>query len=444
MRLSGPTTAARLRGLIAGGALTAHASVYVVSAALSALIPFLLLPFLTRWLGPTGFGIVGSFLAVVNVLAILAGLNTHGLVSIAYFQEGQEAFRRQVGASVGVATATALALALLVMLLGRWVESETGIAANMLWTAVIAAEGSFIMALALAITQTTKAPFRFAAIQLGYGLILAGLTILLVGIAGMDWTGRAVAQAVAAVAVSTVALIWLTHEGSVDWRPAHWPIRKALAFGLPLIPHSLAAMAMITVDRLALGSAAGPAEVGHYFAAFQIASAFTVFGIAVNQAWQPWLYERLSCGDAAALCEVIRATYVVGAMLVLCTLIVVLAAPLIIAIMAGPGFAAAVIPLQLLAPAFALQAAYYFLSGPIFYKRRTGLLALITMSTAALQATLVFTLAPMSGAIGVALATLIASFYYALATGLAAQSILPMPWRLGRLASQEQSESGRP
>ena len=81
---------------------------------------------------------------------------------------------------------------------------------------------------------------------------LAALTILFIAGADMDWTGRALAQAVAVVLVGGIAIAWLTFSGAVSLAARRWPVRDALAFGLPLLPHALGAVAMASIDRFAL------------------------------------------------------------------------------------------------------------------------------------------------------------------------------------------------
>jgi O-antigen/teichoic acid export membrane protein len=187
---------------------------------------------------------------------------------------------------------------------------------------------------------------------------------------------------------------------------------------------------MASIDRFALGSAVGPVAVGRYFVAAQIASILLVLATALNQAWLPWLYERLKQGDEAARRQVVRATFSVFLLLAAGAAALALAAPVIVPIVAGPGFEQAIGLLRILAPASACTAAYYFVTAFLFYERRTGLLSTITLSVALFQLVLSVLLVRAAGATGVAVATLAAQASYWAAVWIAARRVHPMSWRL--------------
>jgi O-antigen/teichoic acid export membrane protein len=185
---------------------------------------------------------------------------------------------------------------------------------------------------------------------------------------------------------------------------------------------------MASVDRLALTGAVGPTAVGQYFAAFQIASVLSMGSAALNQAWVPWLYERLARPEPEARVEVVRTTALIYGLLLLGALVLCLAAGPVVRTVAGPRFVAAMELLPLLAPAAALGGMYYFATGFLFYAGRTGLLSAITVGCAVLQVALTLSLVGRYAAHGVAVATLLTAFVYWLATAVAAGRTVPMPW----------------
>jgi O-antigen/teichoic acid export membrane protein len=220
----------------------------------------------------------------------------------------------------------------------------------------------------------------------------------------------------------------LSRSGLIDWRPGIVAFRNALRFGAPLLPHSLAAVAMSTIDRFALSGSVGTSATGEYFAAFQIAALLTVASGAVNQAWTPWLYGRLARKTEDARHEIVRTTWVLCVALLLGGCAMAIAAPFIVHIVAGARFASAGSLLVFLAPAAAFRAMYYFVTGYLFYSGRTGVLSTITAIAACLQAALTFALVRSYGAPGVAFASLVSSILYFFMTAIAANRVMPMPW----------------
>jgi O-antigen/teichoic acid export membrane protein len=415
-------------GISSRARLAGHGTIYIGAAIANSAIPFLLLPLLTRWLGPADFGVVGIFVALVNVLGAVVGLSSHGLISVVYYREGPGALPAQVGASLGIVAASSVAVMIFLWAARDVISAGTGVTSGMLWTIAVASAGQFVVTICLTVFQTRQKPFSYAAIQLGYAAALAVATIVLVGLAGLGWEGRALAQVCAASLLAAAGLLWLSLARDIDWSVRRWRLRDALSFGLPLLPHGIAAVSMASIDRVALGSAVSPAGIGYYYLAVQIGTLITVCATALNQAWLPWLYEKLAREDAEADREVVRAVYVIFALTVTGAAGLALLAPILIPLVAGPGYEPATLLLMILAPAFAFNGMYFFVSGFLFFERRTGLLAAITVSVAALQAMMSFAFAHWGGAVGVAWATFASFFLYFVSVWVASQRVHAMPW----------------
>jgi O-antigen/teichoic acid export membrane protein len=414
--------------LLSKNAFLGDAGIYLAATIVSSAVPFLLLPFLTRWLGPAEFGLLGTFLAISTVLGAVIGLGSHGLISVVYFRDGPDAMPPQVGAAVGISGISALFWGVALYLFRDLAHSKTGIPLSWLWSVVIAGLGQFLMATLLTTFQTLKKPLWYGGVQLLYAVSLGLFTLVLIGYFGIDWTGRILAQIGSIALVVAIGLSILTRTELISWHIRRWPISRTLAFGLPLMPHVLSAIIMASVDRFALASRLGSIEVGYYFAAVQLASVLSILATALNQAWLPWLYERLERRNFDTNVLIVKMTYIIFLSFVFLGLGVSLLAPWIVPLAAGPGYEASVPLLRLLAPAAACSSGYFFVAAFLFYKERTGTLSMITVSIAALQTGLSFLLVGWWASWGVALATLISALTYWLLTWYLANQIHPMPW----------------
>lgn len=408
--------------------LSTHVAIYIGSAGLNALFPFLLIPFVTRWLGAADFGTVAAFLAALNFAIVITGLSAHGLIGVAYFRDGPQTLAPQTGAAVGVLTTMTVVASLVVLAVPESMTARTGLPKAWLLVALACSFGQFLLTIALAVFQTQRLPYRFAAVQLGYGAGAALLTVMLVGALGMDWRGRASAQALAALVIGSLALITLTRSSAITWRIKAWPMAATLAFGLPLLPHAIGAAVISSIDRFVLNDVIGPTALGHYFLAVQISSLFIVTATAVSQAWQPWLFERLSLDDPHARAQVVRATYGILALFACGAFVLAALAPVVIPFVAGPGFEPASAYLRILVPAAACQGMYIFFTAFLFFEKRTGLQSIITVTVAVVQTVSTWTMASIAGSAGVAYATLCSSALYLALTWFGAQRVHPMPW----------------
>lgn len=406
-------------------------AIYIAAAALNAAVPFAILPWLTRWLGPAGFGVVGSYLALVNLATVLVGLSVHGIISVVHFKQDPRDVAAYLRSALRLLWLTGLPLVAFLALAAPWMTNWTAVPEPWLWTVAVVAMAQFAVALGLAVFQAREQALKFGAVQVGLALGLGVLTLTLVGALGMGWQGRALAQLIAVAAAACGVLVMLSRQRLLSEEHGRAPMKELLAFGLPLVPHSLAGAVLSSADRLVLTSLGSVEAAGQYFAAFQIAAVLSVGAAAFNQAWVPWLYRRLASGLNEDKLEVVRATYGVFALLLIGGLLLGWAGTALLPWLAGPRFEASGPLLWWLAPAAAFSGMYYFVTNYLFYAERTGVLSGITVACTILQLVLMAWSVPYWGAAGAAASVCITAAAYLVAIWAAAQSIWPMPWTLG-------------
>lgn len=405
-------------------------AVYIAAAAMNAAVPFALLPWLTRWLGPAGFGVVGSYLALVNLAAVLVGLSVHGIISVVHFKQDPLDVAGHLRAALRLLWITGLPVLALLLLGGHWLAPWTAVPASWLWTVALVAMAQFVVALGLAVFQAREQALTYGAIQVGVAVGWGLTTLVLVGAVGLAWEGRALAQLLAVLVAACCVGVLLSRQGLLSAQRERVPLKKLLAFGLPLVPHSLAGAVLAGADRLVLTGLGGAEAAGQYFAAFQVAAVLSVGAAALNQAWVPWLYRRLASGQASDKRQVVRTTYAVFGLLLLGGGLLAWAGTALLPWLAGPRFEASGPLLWWLAPAAAFSGMYYFVTNYLFYAERTGVLSAITVSCSVLQLLLMTWTVPHWGADGAAASVCATAAIYTLATWVAAQRVWPMPWTL--------------
>ena len=156
-----------------------------------------------------------------------------------------------------------------------------------------------MLTVSLAVAQARGAAVRYGTLQVSNTLLGLLFTLGLVVGLGWRWEGRALGHAAAALLVSGSGLALLRREGVISVWPRPSEIFEALRFGLPLVPHALAAVALTTIDRLMVSGLAGESQAGVYFAGAQLMAPLALLGAAINQALVPWLF--LCLADPAAV-----------------------------------------------------------------------------------------------------------------------------------------------
>jgi O-antigen/teichoic acid export membrane protein len=408
--------------------LLRRSGIYLIATIINASIPFLLLPVLARALGPTNYGVVGSLTALVNMAVVVVGLSAHGVLTPLYFQEDRQTFANSITACFVVLAATTPCLELIILLFGPTLERLTGVTQNWQWIITASAVGQFGMAIALAVYRVQGQAVRFAAIQIGNTALNIGISVILVVGFKWGWEGRALAMLIANLGVGIAGVALLSREWDIFELPRWQNIKRAVRFGGPLVPHLLATIIRNSLDRLIIGAMVGLAQAGKYFVAFQIANILTLLCGAINQAWAPWLFRKLSGGKSEDRREIVRVTYCVLALYVAAAIGMMITGPLLMPFFIGDKFGDAGDLLIVLAPSAAFNGGYFLFTNYIFYVQKTEWLAGISIGMAFVQAAITLPFVHFFGVWGAAFATLLGGALFMGSVWAAAEHLVPMGW----------------
>lgn len=411
-------------GRFASGSLT-----YLAANLVSAAVPFLLIPVLTRHLTTAEYGQVGLFMALVTGLATLTGLNTNGAAARKVYDDLAPAeLSNFVGACLQIMLASTTLVLLLALALGDAPARWLGLEPRWVLGAIAICAASYLVNLRLTQWQVRRQAAHYGGLQVLQSLLLMGLTLLLV--VGLDTgaEGRIGAQLVAATACMAIAFHSLRRDGLLGWawRPAY--LREALQFGLPLVPHVTGIFLLGMADRFFINERLGAGEAGVYMVAVQLCALMGILFDAINKAYIPWLFERLKRDDPAEKRQTVRLTYAYFAGALTLAGLFTLAGPAAIHLLAGGAYAGAAAAVGWLALGQAFGGGYFMVTNYIFYSKRTGMMSLATLSCGALNLALLLWLVDDFGLRGAAMAyaaAMAARFFW---MWWLAQRRHPMPW----------------
>lgn len=405
--------------------ILSSASIYLGANILNATIPFLLLPILTRVLTPAQYGTVAIFEAAVACLSVLIGMSAHGAIGVRYYRDDRSTFPVYVGACLLILLASALLCVAVLIVTSAPVERVTGLSLTWSLTAALVALAQFVVNIRLVIWQSNDKPLRYGALQIAQTALNALVSLVLVLYLAWGAAGRMLGVAVAVVACGVVAFLSMQVRGWIRWRWSPDYIRDALAFGIPLIPHTLGTAAVAFADRFIITQRLGSEATGLYFAAVQLSMPLLMLGSAFNRAFVPWLFASLSGGHNSAAVVVSYAA-VAGMLLsgLLYGLLLHFALPLVV----GEQYLSAGSLALILVVGTSFQAAYYAVVNYIFYAKRTGYLAMITFAMGATYVIGAYLVAARYGLHGMAILFAVLQCSTFLLVWLVAARVSPQPW----------------
>jgi O-antigen/teichoic acid export membrane protein len=415
--------------------LSGESMVYGLGQVSGRAVNLLLVPILTRVLLRQQFGVselVTGYTASV-LLVLVFGMDA-ALARFFYQQPDRAARVRMTSSSFAFRLATGVSVSLLLALLaGPLAAALTGSDAYGKYLRLGALTLPFTLTVLWCndLLRVTFQPWKFVVLNVTQTALVGGVTLYLVlahglGVAGVLY-GKLAGDALAAL----LGVVLCRHH--VRPRFDRATLAGMLRYGLPLVPVAFAYGTIGSVDRWSLQRFASLDEVGIYAVALKFFAVVTLGVSAFQLAFMPFAFARAQDPEAPRLYARVLGLYVAVASAG--ALLVGLAAPLGIRLLATHEYAASARPALWLGFAAVAQGAYYVAALGINLSLRNALLGLSVGGAAVIAAVANLLLVPRLGAEGAAMATFAGYVTSATLTYVIAQRVHPLPFRGARLAA---------
>lgn len=410
-------------------------AIYGVANALSAAVPFLLLPVLTRALGPAEYGLVVGFFLLVNYASALAGLSVHSAISVGWFQrERSGEFPVLVGSALLVATVSTLACAALMAVAGLLWHATVGLPTWLWPAAALLAGTTAIASIRPTLWQSQIKPMRSAIFQVAMAVANLGVSLWAVLALAMGAGGRIGGALVATGLAALAGVALLGAAGDARSQASAAGVRSLLRFGLPLAPHVLAGALLASADRFTVSARLGADALGIYGAAAQLGMVMNVLGDTLVKMLSPWMYAQMAKRFCRGRLRIVGATYVLIPVWLAAALVLWLVLLAVGPALLGPRFQAAVGLSLFFLLGGAMSSIYLNVAGLFFFTSRTEWLSIATVCSAAIAVALAIVLTKRFGAAGAAAAFLGAQTVQLALSWLLSTRVQPMPWHRPWLA----------
>lgn len=378
--------------------------IYGASNILASGSAILLLPFYTRALSPTDYGLVdilrvfSSLIYVTIALEITQGLARH------YPDAENEAAQIQyastslwftvVAYTVFVAVGFGLARPLASLVLDSQERTELfKIGLLSIWS-----YGLFYLA-----QQQLRWGLKaraYAISNLLSTLVQIGATIFLVLVVGLGAVGVVTGWFVGYLFGAAISLVAGRHFYKVSFDMSK--LKEMLLFSFPLVPASVGVIVSLYIDRVAIKELMNLAEVGIFGVGYRIASLASLLMVGFQGALTPLIYTHYREPQTPA--DIARIFRFFVAIALLLFLLMTLFTTELLVIFTDPAYYSAASVLPLLVLAILLSGMYVFAPG-LHIAKKSGMVAMINVLSAIVNTVLNVTLIPFWGIRGAGLAT---------------------------------------
>jgi O-antigen/teichoic acid export membrane protein len=246
----------------------------------------------------------------------------------------------------------------------------------------------------------------------------------------MGWKGRILGQVIIFCLYAFITLYILYRKKYLQFGYNKAYIKKALRFGVPLIPHTFGGAALMLADRFIITHVKGVTEVGIYMVGFQFAQIIMLVQDSVNSAFAPWIYKNLRNNSHSDKRRLVKVTYWYFLGIFMMAILYSLLVPPFFKIFVGREFAEGVQFIFWISLGFAFNGMYKMVVNYIFFVEKTYVLAFITTFCAVCNISLTYFLVNLHGTLGAAHSLCISYALSFILTWYFSNRVYPMPWAL--------------
>ena len=414
---------------IANSSLIKASGVYSLASLLNSAIPFLLLPILTHYLNPEEYGIISMFGLLQSIVGVFSGLSIYGAVQREYFHLNGNEYKEYVGNCIVILFLSTVLVTILIYLFSGFIEEISSIKKDLFWIIILISFYQFVILSLTSIYRAKMEAIKFSIFQIGLTIINVGLSILFVVALKLGYLGRIYAQLIAYILIGTLALIILIKNYSII-KINYEYIKRALSFGIPLIPHALGGFFITMTGRLIISHELGLEQAGLYALGTQLGSIIGILADSFNKAYSPWLYEKLNKNDNRTKRKIVKFTYLYFILIIVASVILGLSSPFVINIIAGKQYHNAYNVVMWIALGNAFNGMYFMVTNYIFYAYKTHILAIITIITGIINIFLTFFMVKYMKLVGAALSFMIVNAISFILTWYLSSRLYKMPWKI--------------
>ncbi|EGQ8469060.1 hypothetical protein AOR11_15550 [Vibrio alginolyticus] len=410
-----------------------NALYYIFSNVFIALVPFILLPILTRSLTVSEYGLLSIFLAVVSSTASFIGLNAVSAANRFFFDDIDcDTISKYNGICFQVILLGLLISLSLTISARNYVSTYIGI--DFYWVVSALLIGFFhqLILLRLGQWQIRQYAIRYFFFQFSLGVALIILTLTLLKYVGNEVEVVIFSRICVFAGFALISLYLLYKDKLIRfWCFNQTRLKDVIKYSLPLLPHTVGLYFISFLDRFFVFSKFGSETAGFYMIAVQFSMVMMLIFDALNRAFTPKLYQLLKKEDIEKMALVVRAKlmFVVFSVIILPFFYYV--SPKVIVYFAGDKYLESVSILNILVIGQIFGGLYLLFTNYIFYAKATSSLAAVTIVSFSLHLALLIFLPKEFGVEGIAWVFVVTKFNQFLLTFLLSRKYVDLPWKKG-------------
>lgn len=260
----------------------------------AAIFPFLMLPFLTKYLSQDDYGVLVLFDSFTSLIVPLIHFSIAGLI-VEFYKLNEKDFKSYLYNSILLSIPVLIVLQVLVIFTSEFVEERYQIERGVyLWLPTIVFSNFFIQ-IYLLLKLCQNKHYQYGIFILAPPFLVSVLTLIFIWLELLTWQARAYSMLIIYSIFSFIALyyLWLKEFKGYQLSLNKNLVLLNLRFTLPLLPHTCAASLYFVSDRFFIAEYVNNTGVAIYSAGLQFSMIMGVVQNAFSKAWNPMILSVL-------------------------------------------------------------------------------------------------------------------------------------------------------
>jgi len=382
-----------------------HSKNYFSAGLLTKALAFISVPIFTRLLLPSEYGILAVFSSIITIFTILLGLNIHGAVARYYYEKSND-FAEFISSNLIFIIFFNIIVILFIFLIKDLLANFFAIIPYLLIIGITISSLTIPLRLFLAYLQASKQSKKYSRISISKGLIALIVSIIWVYLLEENrYYGKVYSTLLITSIFAGYMIYNLTKISKLSFKPEH--IKYSLKFGVPLIPHALSGFILTFFDRIIINQLTGSLNTGLYSFAYNVGMIMNIVVMAMNKSWVPLFYENLANNNYKKINDL---AYNYSKYIYFSAIGLILFSREIVSIIADEKYHAALTVVPAIIIGYLGVFLYTLYGNYSFYRKKTGLISIATLSAGGINIGLNYWLIPIFGYIAAAYTTLVSYF----------------------------------
>ena len=399
---------------------------YTITKVLNSCIPFFLLPIMTLYLSPEDYGLISMVVVVASFVQPIVTLNMDSSIVRKYYDTNVD-IPKYIGSCIIYILISVVFCTLILHFTKEKIEVIIHVPSMVLSLIPLYCFFLFFKNILLYFWQVKSLPLKFGTFSICCTIVEVSIALFCIIILGLNWRGRVVSLGITAFFSAIFAFFYFKKKQMILFALNKDYLRHAIVYGIGLVPHAIGGSIMVLANRFYIGNMISLEEVGFYSVANQLACILSFLILSFNNAYVPWLFERLSNKEYDKT-KLVRTTYIFMCGFCLLGFFSYVIIDQIFPFFINSSFENSLKHVPWLLLGFVFQGFYFVQTNYIMFVEKTYLTGSITIISATISIFLNLIFIKFWGAIGASIAFAVTYLLYFVLTWIVSAKVFPMPW----------------